>query len=89
MSPGAGTYVDALVVAATRETDPDVIVRCLRLACRRVKAEGASPAADPAVRLLTAYLASVVNGTPVPADYTALVHACHDRAMADAGRTAP
>ena len=85
----AGPYVDALAVAATRETDPDAIARCLRFACRRAKAEGAAPGADPAVRLLTAYLASVVNATPVPADYTALVHACHDRAMADAGRTAP
>lgn len=86
---GAGPYVDALVVAATRETDPDAIVRSLRHACRRAKAEGAAPASDPAVRLLTAYLASVVNGTPVPADYNALVHACHDRAVADTGRTVP
>ena len=89
MSPRAGPYVDALVVAATRETDPDAIARCLRLACRRAKAEGADAAANPAVRLLTACLASVVNAAPVPADYTALVHACHDRAIADRGRTVP
>lgn len=89
MSPRARPYVDALVVAATRETDPDVIVRCLRLACRRAKAGGADPGADPAVRLLTACLALVVNAAPVPADYTALVEACHDRATADRGRTDP
>ena len=83
MSPRARPYVDALAVAATRETDPDEIVRRLRYACRRAKAGGAAPATDPAVRLLTAYLASVVNGAPVPADYTDLVHACHDRAAAD------
>ena len=89
MSTRARPYVDALVVAATRETDPDAIARCLRFACRRARAEGAAPAADPAVRLLTAYLASVVNGATVPADYTALVHACHDRAAAECKRTAP
>lgn len=89
MSPRAGPYVDALAVAATRETDPDVIVRSLRLACRRAKAGGAAPAADPAVRLLAACLASVVNAAPVPADYIALVDACHDRAVADLTRTAP
>ena len=89
MSPRAGPYVDALVVAATREADSDVIARSPRHACRRAKAEGAAPAAGPAVRLLTAYLASVVNGTPVPADYTALVQACHDRVVTDARRTAP
>jgi len=83
MSPRGRPYVDALVVAATRDTDPDAIARRLRHACRRVKAEGAVPAADPAVRLLAACLASVVNGASVPADYTALVHACHDRATAD------
>jgi len=89
VSTRAGPYVDALVVAATRETDPDAIARCLRLACRRAKTEGAAPAADPAVRLLAACLASVVNAAPVPADYAALVHACHDRAAADRGRTIP
>ena len=83
MSPRARPYVDALGVAATRETDPDAIVRCLRYACRRAKAEGAAPATDPAVRLLAAWLACVVNATPVPADYTDLVHACRDRAAAD------
>ena len=83
MSPHARPYVDALVVAATREADADAIARCLRFACRRAKAEGAAPAADPAVRLLTACLARVVNAAPVPADYTALVHACHDRATTD------
>ena len=88
MSPRARPYVDALGVAATRETDPDAIARCLRYACRRAKAEGDAPAADPAVRLLAACLASVVNAAPVPADYTALVHACHDRAAADRRRTA-
>ena len=88
MSPRGRPYVDALGVAATRETDPDAIVRCLRFACRQAKAEGAAPAADPAVRLLTAWLAYVVNAAPVPADYTALVHACHDRAAADRWRTA-
>ena len=89
MSPRARPYVDALAVAATREADPDAILRCLRYACRRAKAGGAAPAADPAVRLLAAWLAYVVNAAPVPADYTALVHACHDRAAADLGRTVP
>ena len=89
MSPHAGPYVDALVVAATRETDTDAIARRLRLACRRAKAGGADVAADPAVRLLAACLARVVNASPDPADYTALVHACHDRAIADRGRTVP
>ena len=83
MSPRACPYVDALVVAATRETDPDAIARRLRYACRRAKAGGADPGADPAVRLLAAWLAYVVNAAPVPADYTALVHACHDRAAAN------
>ena len=83
MSPHARPYVDALAVAATRETDPDAIARRLRYACRRAKAGGAAPAADPAVRLLTAWLDYVVNAAPVPADYTALVHACRDRAAAD------
>ena len=87
MSPRARPYLDALIVAATRETDPDAIARRLRFACRRAKTEGADAAADPAVRLLAACLASVVNTAPVPADYTALVHACHDRAIADRGRT--
>lgn len=79
MSPRARRCVDALVVAATRETDPDAIARRLRFACRRAKAEGT----DPAVRLLAAWLAYVVNAAPVPADHTALAHACHDRATAD------
>ena len=89
MSPRARPYVDALAVAATRETDPDEIVRRLRYACRRAKAGGGAPAADPAVRLLAAWLAYVVNAAPVPADYTALVHACRDRAAADLERTVP
>lgn len=83
MSPRARPYVDALIVAATRETDPGAIARRLRFACRRAKAEGADAAADPAVRLLTACLARVVNAAPLPADYAALAHACHDHAIAD------
>lgn len=80
-------HLDTLAVATTREADPDAIARCLRFACRQAKAEGMDPAADPVVRLMTAWLARVVNGTPLAADYADLVRAC--RARADTARWRP
>ena len=67
--------------AGTRSAVPGACIRAGQ-APRRIPIASLVRVLDPPHEL-TASLASMVNAAPVPASYTALVHARHDQAAAD------
>ena len=86
---GYDRHKDALFIVDPGACNPSGVALAVFNACRQVRDEGGDVRTDPAVRLMTTQLASLVRGDSNIDDYDALIATCRARAGERAGASTP
>ena len=86
---GYDRHRDALFIVDPGACNPSGVALAIFNACRQVRDEGGDVRTDPAVRLMTTQLASLVRGDSNIDDYGALIATCRARAGERAGASTP